>query len=71
MNEVPWVADYMAGVRERAASRAIEPVLPLLLTVRRVAGLPTMNCHGAPYQERKEALAALRAALRAYDEATS
>jgi len=71
MTEVPWVADYLAGVRERAASTAIAPVLPLLVAVRRVARLPAMNCHGAPYQERKEALAGLRAALRAYDEASS
>jgi hypothetical protein len=60
----------MAGVRERAVGRALAPLLPVLAAARRVGRLPTMNCSGRPYQERREALADLRDALRAYDEAT-
>ena len=66
-----WTPEFLRGVQERAASRATAPLTPLVKAARRVARLPTMNCSGAKYQERRLALAELRAALKVYDEATS
>lgn len=66
----PWSHDFLVGVQQRAASRAIGPAEPLIAAARVAASLPNMNCHGEAYQRRKDALGALRAAVRDYDEAT-